>query len=51
MTESRIIVEFVLKDLSPNTPAHAVAVMEFYLKSKGVTHEELEFYVYGKPVV
>lgn len=47
--ENRIIVEFVIRDLNPGTPDHAVTVIEAYLRGKGISHEELEHYVYAKP--
>lgn len=51
--EQRIIVEFVLRNISPNNPSHAVVLIEEELRRKGITIDGIvpyEFYVYPKIV-
>lgn len=50
--EQRIIVEFVLKGISPNSPKHGEHLIKTYLKQKGVVNDGVipnEFYIFARP--
>jgi len=51
--EKRVLVEFVLRNISPQTDEYASFLVEEFLRSKGIRHDNApithEFYVYAKP--
>jgi hypothetical protein len=52
MPEKRVIVEFVLRDISPDEDNHAEFLVQEYLRQKGVVNTgeigSQEFYIYAK---